>query len=93
MGIGMGLSIPSFLLAVQNSVTRNQLGSATSTLQFSRSIGGTFGVSLMGLALALSLNAALQGFGIDPSSISLNSLIDPAPGTATPCLLYTSRCV
>lgn len=86
MGIGMGLSIPSFLLAVQNSVARNQLGSATSTLQFSRSIGGTFGVSLMGLALALSLNAALQSFGIDPSSISLNSLIDPAPGTATPAL-------
>jgi len=40
MGIGMGLSIPSFLVAVQTSVERRQLGTATSTLQFSRSIGG-----------------------------------------------------
>lgn len=86
MGVGMGLSIPSFLLAVQSSVERNQLGSATSTLQFSRSIGGTFGVSLMGVALALSLNAALQSFGLDPASISLNSLIDAAPGSAGPGL-------
>ncbi len=86
MGVGMGLSIPSFLLAVQSSVVRSELGSATSTLQFSRSIGGTFGVSLMGLALALSLNAALQSFGLDPSSISLNSLIDPALGTSAPAM-------
>src|SRR5687767_12281001 len=52
MGIGMGLSIPSFLIAVQTSVKRRQLGTATSTLQFSRSIGGTLGVSVMGAALS-----------------------------------------
>ena len=46
MGIGMGLSIPSFLIAVQTSVQRRQLGTATSTLQFSRSMGGTLGVSV-----------------------------------------------
>jgi Na+/melibiose symporter-like transporter len=47
MGVGMGLSIPSFLVAIQTSVDRRYLGTATSTLQFSRSIGGTLGVSVM----------------------------------------------
>ena len=47
MGIGMGLSIPAFLIAVQSTVERRLLGTATSTIQFSRSIGGVFGVSVM----------------------------------------------
>ncbi len=54
MGLGMGLSIPSFLLAVQNSVRRSVLGTATSTVQFSRSIGGALGVSVMGALLGLA---------------------------------------
>ena len=44
MGIGMGLSIPAFVIAVQTSVERRHLGTATSMLQFSRSMGGTLGV-------------------------------------------------
>ncbi|MCE7861692.1 MAG: DHA2 family efflux MFS transporter permease subunit, partial [Chloroflexi bacterium CFX2] len=48
MGIGMGFSIPSFLIAVQTMVYRRYLGTATSTMQFSRSMGGTLGVSVMG---------------------------------------------
>lgn len=55
MGVGMGLSIPSFLVAVQTSVERRNLGTATSTLQFSRSMGGTLGVSVMGAALSMRL--------------------------------------
>src|ERR1041385_7007709 len=60
MGIGMGLSIPAFLIAVQTSVERRQLGTATSTLQFSRSIGGTLGVSVMGAALSARLASHLS---------------------------------
>ncbi|MBK8836982.1 MAG: MFS transporter [Anaerolineae bacterium] len=48
MGTGMGLSVPAFLIAVQSSVQRFELGTATSTLQFSRSIGGALGVNVMG---------------------------------------------
>jgi len=60
MGVGMGLSIPAFLIAVQTSVDRRQLGTATSTLQFSRSIGGTLGVSVMGAALSAQLASHLN---------------------------------
>jgi len=79
MGIGMGLSIPPFLIAVQTSVERRYLGTATSTMQFSRSIGGTLGVSVMGAALSLRLASNLSASGLDPSLVS--QLLDPVPGS------------
>ena len=68
MGIGMGLSIPSFLIAVQTTVARLQLGTATSTIQFSRSIGGTLGVSVMGAALSARLITNSKRFGSGPGT-------------------------
>src|SRR5512135_3152926 len=53
--IGMGLSIPAFLIAVQSTVRKEELGVATSTVQFSRSIGGTLGVSILGVFLSSRL--------------------------------------
>jgi MFS family permease len=78
MGIGMGFSIPAFLIAVQTTVERRQLGTATSTMQFSRSIGGTLGVSVMGAALSARLAANLSASGLDPQLVS--QLLDPLPG-------------
>jgi EmrB/QacA subfamily drug resistance transporter len=77
MGVGMGLSIPSFLVAVQTNVERRQLGTATSTIQFSRSIGGTLGVSVMGAALSIRLASNLNAAGLDPKLVS--QLLDPLP--------------
>lgn len=77
MGMGMGLSIPAFLLAVQSSVPRSALGTATSTLQFSRGLGGALGVSIMGAALSLLLARQLRADGLDPAAVSLNQLLDP----------------
>ncbi|MFN8383413.1 MAG: MDR family MFS transporter [Anaerolineales bacterium] len=81
MGIGMGLAIPSFLIAVQTKVERRYLGTATSTIQFSRSIGGTLGVSAMGAALGARLASNLAASGLDPSLVS--QLLDPLPGSET----------
>ena len=84
MGVGMGLSIPAFLIAVQSTVRKQELGAATSTLQFGRSIGGTLGVSILGAILSAQLVSHLLSAGIDPASISLNSLLDPvASSTAS----------
>jgi EmrB/QacA subfamily drug resistance transporter len=79
MGIGMGLSIPSFLIAVQTSVNRRQLGTATSTLQFSRSIGGTLGVSVMGAALSARLASNFAEAHLDADLV--RQLLDPLPGS------------
>jgi hypothetical protein len=82
MGIGMGLSIPAFMIAVQSSVERRLLGTATATVQFSRSIGGTLGVSIMGLILTASLAANLAAAGINASTVSLGDLIEPQAASA-----------
>lgn len=55
MGIGMGMTMLSLLLAVQGSVARERLGVATSLGQFTRSIGGAVGVAVMGAVVAASL--------------------------------------
>jgi EmrB/QacA subfamily drug resistance transporter len=81
MGIGMGFSIPPFLIAVQTTVERRHLGTATSTIQFSRSIGGTLGVSVMGAALSARLASNLTASGLDPELVS--QLLDPLPGAQT----------
>lgn len=86
MGLGMGMSISPFLIAVQSSVNKRDLGTATSTLQFSRSIGGTLGVSVMGVVLSTRLAAALTASGLDPNTISINSLLEPLPGESTAAL-------
>ena len=79
MGIGMGLSVPSYLIAVQTSVNRRQLGTATSTLQFSRSIGGTLGVSVMGAALSTRLASSLAESSLNPELVQ--QLLNPLPGS------------
>ena len=81
MGIGMGFSIPPFLIAVQTTVERRYLGTATSTMQFSRSIGGTLGVSVMGAALSARLISNLSASGLDLGLVT--QLLNPAPGVET----------
>jgi len=70
-------ALPAFLIAVQSTVPRRVLGTATSTLQFSRSIGGTLGVSLMGASFTLRLFSRLRAAGLNPADVSVNSLLDP----------------
>jgi EmrB/QacA subfamily drug resistance transporter len=77
MGIGMGLSVPPFLIAVQSTVERSVLGTATATLQFSRVIGGALGVSVMGLIMNLRFSAKVTAEGLDKAAVSLHQLIRP----------------
>src|SRR5438876_2004217 len=48
-GIGLGLMMQVFVLAVQNAVPVRTMGAATALTQFGRSIGATLGVTLMGV--------------------------------------------
>ena len=76
MGVGMGCSIPAFLIAVQTTVERRHLGTATSTMQFSRSMGGTLGVTVMGAALTARLASNLAASHLDPKLVS--QLLEPS---------------
>ena len=52
MGVGMGLSMISMLIAVQNRFPRSYLGIATSATQFFRTIGACIGIAIMGTVMA-----------------------------------------
>lgn len=52
VGFGLGITMPIFVLAVQNSVPRQHIGSVTSLVQFFRSMGGTLGVAGLGAVLS-----------------------------------------
>ena len=66
MGIGMGMTMLSMLLAVQSAVPRERLGVATSLGQFTRSIGGAVGVAVMGALVT----AALPATGSSPAALA-----------------------
>lgn len=48
LGLGMGLVMPLLTLALQESFPKSELGVVTSSSQFFRSIGGTFGMTILG---------------------------------------------
>ncbi|MFL6254343.1 MAG: MDR family MFS transporter [Pyrinomonadaceae bacterium] len=95
IGAGLGLTMLTLLIAVQQSVERAQLGIATSLNQFSRSIGGAVGVAVMGAVLSAGLASHLQrvartGAGpLTPEraaelASNPNALIDPQARAALP---------
>jgi EmrB/QacA subfamily drug resistance transporter len=55
LGIGLGPAGPMISISVQNSVEMRDLGSATSLTSFFRSMGGSFGVAMMGAILFAGL--------------------------------------
>ncbi len=76
MGIGLGLVMQVLILAVQNAVEYQDLGVATSTATFFRSMGGAVGVAVFGSILnqGLTTNIARlvppSALGqVDPSSL------------------------
>jgi len=87
IGIGLGSSMLTLLIAVQQAVDRSKLGVATSLNQFSRSIGGAVGVAIMGAVLTASLSSELKRAAIDTGVITVeqaqdfasnpNALIEP----------------
>ncbi len=95
IGAGLGLTMLTLLIAVQQAVERTKLGVATSLNQFSRAIGGAFGVAIMGAfltaGLATQLNQVAQNgntsltieqaaeFAANP-----NALIDPQAKASLP---------
>ncbi|MEU8084515.1 MDR family MFS transporter [Micromonospora sp. NPDC049101] len=59
IGIGLGLCMQSLILAVQNAVSVRDLGAGTSSATFFRSLGGSFGVAILGTVLSSRLTSGL----------------------------------
>jgi EmrB/QacA subfamily drug resistance transporter len=59
VGVGLGLCMQSLILAVQNAVDPRDLGAGTSAATFFRTLGGSFGVAILGAILAARLTSGL----------------------------------
>jgi hypothetical protein len=96
MGLGYGMITQVLVIAVQNSVPRQQLGTATGTANFFRALGGSVGVALFGSVftarlthwLPLRLPAALAR-RVDPAAL-INS---PAQVRRLPASVHTGIAV
>ncbi|MER7930285.1 MFS transporter [Streptomyces sp. NPDC096057] len=51
MGLGVGMTLQNLVLCTQNQVSPSDLGAASSTVTFFRSLGGAVGVSVLGSVL------------------------------------------
>ena len=63
-GIGLGSMMQIFVLSVQNAVARSAMGTATALTQFSRSIGATLGVAIMGVIVNQRLPPGVRTEGV-----------------------------
>ncbi|MEU6481717.1 MDR family MFS transporter, partial [Streptomyces sp. NPDC047017] len=68
LGLGIGMMMQNLVLCTQNQVDPSDLGSASSTVTFFRSLGGAVGVSALGAVLARRITDYVQDglAGLDP---------------------------
>ncbi len=76
VGIGLGATMPTFTIAVQNAVPYPQLGMATGLMSFARATGGAIGAAVMGSIVANRFSAAFAE--------NLRSLLGPERMGAVP---------
>lgn len=63
LGLGLGPAQSLYSLAVQSSVSPQEIGVATSTTQFFRQVGSTIGAAVFGTILTNNLSAAARSLG------------------------------
>lgn len=82
VGVGLGMVMQVLVLAVQNAADFKDLGVATSSVNFFRSLGGSFGVSIFGVLFATLLDDKLAAL-LPPGALSSAGL-SPEALTGTP---------
>ena len=60
LGLGIGFTLQTFILAVQNAVEKRHVGVATSGFTLFRTLGATMGVTFLGLVLNERFRAAAR---------------------------------
>lgn len=87
LGLGLGMLMQNLVLAVQNTVSARDIGTASASVAFFRSVGGAISVSVLGAILGNRVKElAAQGFaaaGIPVGGGSAGATLDladmPAP--------------
>ena len=109
VGLGTGMLLQNYVLAVQNTVDVSQVGATSAVVAFFRSLGGAVGVSVLGAILAAQVKSDvttnLAALGVKPTGGGV-SLLDlknlPAPvvdvvrqayGDATGTIFLVAACI
>jgi hypothetical protein len=80
--LGMGMGMPNLTTSVQNAVTYAELGAATGTMAFIRSLGGALGVAASGSIMASRLAGQADVASLVEHGASVLSAITPAQQAA-----------
>jgi EmrB/QacA subfamily drug resistance transporter len=84
IGLGFGLVLPAMLVSVQNAAEPRDIGAATSSVNFFRSLGGSFGVAILWSVLLVAFAGALppgSGIGAEALRGGPEALAGAAPET------------
>jgi EmrB/QacA subfamily drug resistance transporter len=85
VGIGIGLVMQVLVLVVQNNADPRDIGVATSTATFFRSVGGSFGVAIFGSIFASRLAGLIADMPRSAvARIGVGAHIDPASARHLP---------
>lgn len=84
VGAGLGLSMQTIVIALQNSVDFKDMGVATSSNTFFRSLGSVFGTALFGTILTSRLGHYLLESGFAPEQAELIQNNTAAIGALSP---------
>ncbi|MDO5682505.1 MAG: DHA2 family efflux MFS transporter permease subunit, partial [Propionibacteriaceae bacterium] len=82
-GIGLGLAMQQYTLVVQNNARRQDLGVATSSIQFFRNVGSTVGIAIYGTVMTTSMPGAIArhlppGAAQQAGHLDAGSVLDPS---------------
>ncbi|MEP6697382.1 MAG: MDR family MFS transporter [Pseudonocardiales bacterium] len=94
LGLGLGCVLQVLVLAVQNAVERKDMGAATSSTAFFRTLGGAFGTAVFGAVLTARLHywepkLLPAAAGAKPTTGSGDSLFsDPQAIKALPGVIH-----
>jgi hypothetical protein len=76
-GFGLGVTMPLYVIAIQNALPYNIMGAATSTAAFFRSIGGAFGLAIFGSVMNNRFSADfLNGLPASAKAVIPQKLLD-----------------
>ena len=70
LGVGIGFTMQTLILATQNTVAPRDLGTATSSVSFFRSMGGSIGVAVFGAVFNNALARRLDGMTVEVGEAS-----------------------
>ncbi|MDD3735149.1 MAG: MDR family MFS transporter [Candidatus Pacebacteria bacterium] len=81
LGIGLGITMPIFTIAVQSAFSKKRMGEVTAGTQLFRSIGGTVGTAIFGGVMNSQLASRLANINSDPFVKTMQSTMPNSPIT------------